>query len=245
MKIFITGDSTAAKKELNKRPETGWGEKLYKYLNEPIEIINVAQNGRSTKSFLNENRLSDIIPLFEKGDYLFIQFGHNDGKIKDPARFTEPFGEYQENLKIFINSAREKGVIPVIFSSVSRRKFLEDGSLDPKAVEDYPQAALELAKKENVVSLDLFTATQKLYTYLGEDLSRKLFVQLKPTDSKNYPEGKEDNTHFCDLGAKMIASLVSESILNSSLEFKNKIDSTKILTQKEIKEELEKKYLYE
>lgn len=245
MKIFITGDSTASIKESIKRPEAGWGEKLNQYLTENVKIINAAQNGRSTKSFLSEKRLEELLPQFSQGDYLFIQFGHNDGKVLDETRFTEPYGEYQENLKIFITEAKKKGVTPVLLTSVSRRRYLEDGTLDPKAIEEYPFAMLDLGHKEEVTTLDIYQESQKLYNYLGVELSKKLFLQIEKEKHPNYPEGVIDNTHFCELGAKMIANLIACKILESNLPLKEEVNKNKLMDFKQIKKELEHKNLYE
>lgn len=230
MKIFIAGDSTASIKEIDKRPETGWGEKLHLYFNEPIKIINSAQNGRSTKSFINESRLWEIEKQFKKNDYLFIQFGHNDEKEEKPERYTTP-KEYKENLKTFVAAARNKDVIPVIMTSVSRRKFLNDNkTIDPFAIGKYPTYAIEVAEEENVLCLDLFKKTKELYEYLGFEESKKLFLKFKPNIHPNYLEGIDDNTHFNDLGATIIASLVAEEIYNSDLSLKKYIDESKLLT---------------
>lgn len=239
MKIFIAGDSTASIKEYNKRPETGWGEKLALYLNDDIEIVNEAQNGRSTKSFIEEERLSKIERNFNLNDYLLIQFGHNDEKIDKPERYTTPL-EYKENLKTFINKAKNKGVIPIVITSVSRRKFLDDfKTIDPYAIGKYPLYAIEVAKEENIIVLDLFSITKKLYEYLGFELSKRLFLKLHPNENLNYPNGIDDNTHFNELGALIIASLVSEELSKTKLEISKKIDKSKLLSFEEIKKILE------
>ncbi|HHW79413.1 MAG TPA: rhamnogalacturonan acetylesterase [Acholeplasmataceae bacterium] len=235
MKIFMAGDSTASIKEKNKRPETGWGEKLHLYLSENIEIINSAQNGRSTKSFIDEGRLEEIERLFKPNDLLFIQFGHNDEKEDKPERYTNP-EQYKKNLTTFINAAKSKGVKPIIMTSVSRRKFLEDNkTIDPFAIGKYPSYAKEVALKENVLCLDLFSKTKELYEYLGFEESKKLFLKFEPNIHPNYLEGIDDNTHFNDLGATIIASLIAEEVANSDSLLQKYIDKTKLLTFKEIK----------
>lgn len=232
MKIFIAGDSTASIKELDKRPETGWGEKISLYFKEDVTIVNAAQNGRSTKSFLNEGRLKAIEKEFVSGDYLIIQFGHNDEKIENVERYASP-KDYQKNLEIFIESAKAKGVTPIILSSVSRRMFLDDKkTLDINAIGIYPRLALEVAKANKVLSFDIFKKSQKLYEELGFEDSEKLFLKLKKGVHSNYPLGIDDNTHFNDLGALIIASIIAEELLITKLP----IDKDKLLSLTKIKE---------
>lgn len=235
MQIFIAGDSTASIKLENKRPETGWGEMIHFYLSEDVKIINKAQNGRSTKSFLMEERLLEIEPLFKKGDYLFIQFGHNDSKKESIERYASPI-EYKKNLKVFVDTARSKGVIPIIFSSVSRRNFLKDNkTIDLYAVGKYPSYAREVSKKEEVIFVDMFSKTKELYEYLGYEMSKKLFLKFKPNIHPNYLKGVDDNTHFNYLGAKVIASLVAEELSKINSPIKIKVLKDKLLSFEEIK----------
>lgn len=236
MNIWIIGDSTAAIKDSHKRPETGWGEKISLFLKSGIKIQNHATNGRSTKSFIDENRFSDIESKFEQGDYLFIQFGHNDQKIEDPTRFTDPFSTYQENLSFFIRKAKEKGVIPVVFSSVPRRKFLSEHRLDRLAVGKYPNAAKLLAKREGVLFLDIFTAAKRFYEYLGFEDAARLFLQLHPNQHPNYPEGKIDNTHFNETGAYVIASIIAAKMYKAKHVLRTLVDETQLIDRKAAKD---------
>lgn len=235
MNIYIAGDSTASIKENNKRPETGWGEKLNIFFCENVSIINKAQNGRSTKSFIAEKKLDEIANLIKKDDFLIIQFGHNDEKIDNPERYANKL-DYKNNLKQFIKAAKNKGATPIILTSVSRRKFLEDKkTIDPLAIGNYPSYALEVAKEENVLHIDIFNRSKKLYEILGYEKSKKLFLKLKPFTNDNYLEGIDDNTHFNDLGALIIASLIAEELSKLKIErFNNNIKQNEILTIKEI-----------
>lgn len=213
--IFIVGDSTAAKKLPEKRPEAGWGEYLHEYFNSEITIQNNAMNGRSTKSFLEEGLFSEVEKNFQRGDYLFIQFGHNDQKLKDPSRYTQPFFEYQDNLTLMVQAAREKEVEPFIFSSVTRRVF-EQSQVDQTNLGEYPQAALELAKKLNIIGIDIFSKSCSLLNKLGKEQSQLLFLHLEPEINVNYPEGVADNTHFNERGAKVIAELIVQELKGKS-----------------------------
>ena len=129
--IFMIGDSTMANKSLmGENPERGWGQMLPGYLSEEIRVDNHAVNGRSSKSFIDEGRWEKVISQVKKGDYVFIQFGHNDEK-SDPKRYTAPGSTFDENLKRFVNETRAKGGIPVLFNSIVRRNF---GAADGNAV---------------------------------------------------------------------------------------------------------------
>ncbi|WP_339249647.1 rhamnogalacturonan acetylesterase [Paenibacillus sp. FSL P2-0136] len=210
--IYIAGDSTAAQKGGGEWPMAGWGEYLQQYVSRKVQIENRAINGRSTRSFLAEGRLTDMERDFIPGDFLLIQFGHNDQKLEDPLRYTEPHTEYRRNLQLFIDSARSRGSFPVLLTSVSRRRFTTDGEPDPQAVGLYPQVMREVAGETGTPLLDIFAASQQLYRRLGVDASAGLFMHLPPGARPNYPDGITDDTHFCSSGAQQIAALVAEAL---------------------------------
>lgn len=211
--IFIIGDSTAAEKLPEKRPESGWGEYLSEYLSEKFTVRNHAVNGRSTKSFLEEGLFESVDEAMQLGDYLIIQFGHNDQKEEDPLRYTEPFGEYQKNIAFYVDAAHKKGAFPIVLSSISRRDF-EAGVLNPQTLGDYPKAALEIAEQLNVAAVDIFSKTQKYLTEIGEEQSQKLFLHLNAGEHENYPEGSNDNTHLNVTGARLVARLIAEELIH-------------------------------
>lgn len=210
--IYIAGDSTAARKAASESPMTGWGEFLHGHVGPEVRIENRAVNGRSTRSFLAEGRLAMIEQDFKAGDFLLIQFGHNDQKIEDPARYTDPDTEYRENLKVFIDSARSRGGFPLLLTSVSRRRFTVEGEPDPEAVGPYPQAMREVAAETGTPLLDIFASSQQLYRSMGVHASIQLFMHLPPGSHPNYPDGIADDTHFSQAGAQRIASLVAEAM---------------------------------
>lgn len=215
-KIFIAGDSTAAIKQSNKRPETGWGEKLALYISN-FEIVNKAKNGRSTKSFINEGLLAEIDNEIEANDYLFIQFGHNDQK-KDEDRGTQPYGDYQENLAIFVESAQKVNAIPILLTSITRRAYLNHSNqLDPNTLGDYPEAMRKFAKKNNILLLDMFKRTQEFFQLFSVEETKKFFMHLLPGQNQNYPNGISDDTHLNNYGATIVAKLVAEELGRLSL----------------------------
>ncbi|MBM7709580.1 rhamnogalacturonan acetylesterase [Enterococcus lemanii] len=219
--IFIAGDSTAAKKADDCRPETGWGEKIAPFFQQRIQIENHAVNGRSTKSFIEEKRLETIKNRLAPGDYLFIQFGHNDQKIEDETRGTLPYGSYLNYLTQYIEAAKEKNACPVLLTSISRRDYLSDGTLNPDTLGEYPQAMKQLAQRQDVVLLDLFEKTQNwLKTFPPAD-TVKFFLHGQPNELPFYPAGVTDNTHLNENGATEIAKLIAQAIRESSLPLKH------------------------
>jgi len=174
-RIFYIGDSTVQFNRIDTYPQTGMSQVLPIFLAEGISVCPHAKNGRSTKSFLDEGLFAPVQRQLGPGDFLFIQFGHNDEKA-DPARYTEPFGSYQENLRFFIRSAREKGAHPVLITPIARRLFDPEGNFLPGSHGDYPEAMRQLGKAENVPVADLTALTERFLEELGDEPSRPLFV---------------------------------------------------------------------
>ncbi len=211
MKIFIAGDSTAAPKLDSKRPETGWGECLHEFVSPIYEIFNVAENGRSTKSFIAEGRLDVIDSKIKKGDLLIVQFGHNDEKKDNPERYTT-ISQYTANLDRFAQVAKAHEAIPVFISSITRRKFIE-GKLSKDAIKDYPEAMKAYANNYGFPFIDMYKISQEIVRKLGEESSKAYYLHLKPNESINYPDGLTDDTHFSPLGARQFASIIAIQLM--------------------------------
>ncbi|MGX7199409.1 rhamnogalacturonan acetylesterase [Enterococcus nangangensis] len=218
MNIFIAGDSTAAPKLAEKRPEAGWGEYFNAFFTPAVTVHNYAKNGASTKSFIAEGRLQKIAAEIQAGDYFFIQFGHNDQKIDTP-RGTLPDSTYQENLALFTQVALTHQATPVILSSVTRRSY-QNNQIDPTCLGDYPRAAAAFAQKNHFTFLNMNQVTRDFLNHYDDDTSRQFFLQLAPGLHENYPQGVEDNTHFNQRGAQQIAQLVAETLQQSDLPLK-------------------------
>jgi lysophospholipase L1-like esterase len=209
--IFLAGDSTAASKLPEKRPETGWGEMLGQHFKEgKVRIENRAMNGRSTKTFISEGRWQAIVDEMKKGDYVFVQFGHNDQSKEKGERYTPP-EDYRKNLIRFIGDVRAKGGFPVLLTPVMRRRFDKDGKFYDTHGE-YPELVRAVAKEENAPLVDMHRMSEAVIVRYGVEDSKKLFLQLKPGENPNYPNGIEDNTHFSPLGAEEMAKLVVAGI---------------------------------
>lgn len=215
MKIFLAGDSTVASCPPHEAPMAGWGQVAAKFFNENITIVNAAKGGRSSNSFIEEGLLDGIWEAIAPGDYLFIQFGHNDQKEFG----TKPWTTFPHYLTQYIDGARERGAIPVLVTSVQRRTFGEDGMIH-SSLGEYPDSMRKLADEKDVPLIDLHEKTKTLYESYGPDRSTELFTWLAPGENGNYPDGVQDNTHFCETGARAVASLVVEGIKELNLPLK-------------------------
>ena len=217
--VFLAGDSTMAAKLAEKRPETGWGEKLGAHFKDgKVKIDNRAMNGRSTKTFISEGRWQAIIDELKKGDYVFIQFGHNDESKDKRDRYTPP-DDYRKNLIRFIADVRSKDGFPILLTPVMRRRFDKDGKFYDTHGE-YPGIVRVVAKEQNVPLIDMHRASEGVIVKYGVEDSRKLFLQLKPGENPNYPNGIEDNTHFSPLGAEEMAKLAVAGIRETKLRLR-------------------------
>lgn len=216
--VYLVGDSTMATKSAAARPEAGWGEFLQPNFDEKnVKFENHAQNGRSSKSFIDEGRWQKIVDVLKKGDYVFIQFGHNDEKSEDPKRYTAPNGEYRENLIKFVNEVRAKKANPVLLTPVMRRRFNDKGEFFDTHGE-YPDAVRQVASELKVTLIDLHRKTETLIKNAGVEGSKKIFLFLKENENPNRPKALEDNTHFSAYGAEQIALLAIEGIKESQID---------------------------
>ena len=220
LKIFIAGDSTASIKDVKAFPETGWGMPFVYFWDSTVTIVNKAKNGRSTSSFRKEGLWQQIIEESFEGDYVFIQFGHNDEVPTKKTYTTE--AEFKNNLKQYVAEARQKKLIPVLLTPMARRKFDSTGTV-AGTHDVYAQIIRNVAAEEKAVLFDMDKLTQQLYQQFGVEQSKLLFLQLKSGEDPNYPEGKEDNTHFSELGARLVAQLVLNEIRGQLPELAERI----------------------
>lgn len=218
--IYTIGDSTMANKKAEVYPETGWCQVLGDYLNESVTVRNHAVNGRSSKSFIDEGRWKSVLDSLKKGDFVFIQFGHNDEKEYDKTRYTTPFGTYTANLEKFVNETRDKGATPILFTPIVRRKFGKNGKLTDTHGE-YPVATRKVAKKLNVPLVDLQVLTEKWVNSLGDEPSKTMYLWTSP--NKRFPEGRKDDTHLSVEGAREVAILALRECKRQNLDFSNRI----------------------
>lgn len=217
--IFLAGDSTCAIKQENKRPETGWGEKLPQFFKDgKVKIDDRAMNGRSTKTFISEGRWQSIIDDLQPGDFVFVQFGHNDESKEKGERYTPP-DDYRKNLNKFIDEVTAKKGIIVLLTPVMRRRFDNAGKFQDTHGE-YPDIVRSVARDRKVSLIDMHRMSEKVIIDHGVEGSKQLFLQLKPGENANYPNGIEDNTHFSPLGAEEMAKLAVKGIRDNKLKIR-------------------------
>ncbi|MGG3466298.1 rhamnogalacturonan acetylesterase [Neobacillus pocheonensis] len=205
--VYLAGDSTVANYPKTWEPKAGWGQMIAAMFDEHVIVKNVAVPGRSSKSFIKEGRLSRILNQIHKGDYLLIQFGHNDEKIEDPTRYTDPTTTYKSYLKQYIDGSRKRGAIPVLVTPVERRQFSRDNQALATHGQ-YPDAMREVGREEKVAVIDLNKKSRELFQQQGPVKTKELFLFLDAGVNHNFLRGVKDNTHFQEKGAYMMARLV-------------------------------------
>ena len=219
MSIYMMGDSTMKFNNFYSYPQTGWGQALELFVKEGVLIFNHAENGRSTKSFIDEGRFDRILKDLKKGDYVICSFGHNDEKKYDKLRYTEPFGEYQKNLAFFSNAVENLGATIVFATSITRHQFVDGKCINSHG--DYPRAMLEYCKNTNHVCIDLNKLTIDLYNKLGEEETKKFHMIFGKGKYPIYPDGKDDHSHLVMDGALNIAYLFVREINKTDCKLKD------------------------
>jgi len=219
--LYVIGDSTAASYESDRSPLTGWAQVLGERFDpNQLKVDNRARSGRSSKSFLDEGAWSEIESALKPGDYVMIQFGHNDSKKEDPNRFTDPQTTYKQHLRRYVETTRAKGATPILLTSINRCKW-ESETATVDTMGGYPEAVRELAAELKVPLIDLHRATKELYESLGQVKTRELFMYLDKGASPNYPEGRDDGTHLQEKGARAISALAVDAIQKQNLPMAN------------------------
>ncbi|MCZ8514229.1 rhamnogalacturonan acetylesterase [Paenibacillus filicis] len=199
--VYIAGDSTVQTYKAESAPQAGWGQFISRYFTGNVRFINKAIGGRSSKTFVEEGRLEEILNVLQENDYLFIQMGHNDSTASKPERYTEPFGSYKTYLKMYTAGAKEWGAIPILLTPVGRLHYHEGTFLNDFS--DYCAAMKQVAEEEQVQLIDLMDRSLALYRSLGYDEAAELFM---------ISSNGTDCTHFTEKGADHIARLVMQGV---------------------------------
>ncbi len=218
--LFLIGDSTMSNKDNpEKNPEHGWGQVLPQFFTSGIEIQNHAMNGRSSKSFRTEGRWAKVYNQLKKGDFVIIQFGHNDQKLKDSTKFTNPYTQYRANLERYVTETRAKGATPILMTSITRRNFNENGVLIDTHKE-YPLVVRLVADAMKVPFVDMQLLTEQMEIAAGPEKSKLLHLHFKAGENPYYDKDKADDTHLSKLGAETVAKLAVNALkpLNTGLE---------------------------
>lgn len=223
IKVYLIGDSTMCLYPTKQFPITGWGMPFANYFDASVTIDNRAKGGRSTRTFLTENRWKPVADSLNAGDYVLIQFGHNDEgpAAQYPDRYTS-VPDYKNNLVKFITETRAKNAIPILITPVSRRNFDKDGKAKETHVE-YSKAVFEIGTQYNVAVIDLDKKSREYYQELGADRTKLLFMELDSAEHPNYPLGRHDGTHFNEYGARKMAEIVLNDLKEKRLELADRI----------------------
>lgn len=223
IKVYLIGDSTMCNYDARQFPLNGWGMPFSYFFDSIVTVENRARGGRSTRTFLAENRWQPVADSLSEGDYVFIQFGHNDEATEErfKDRYTSP-EDYRTNLIKFINETKNKKAIPVLITPVSRRRFDSIGNI-METHEVYSGIVRAVAKANDVSLIDLDEKSKVLFQQFGKENSKWLFMELEPNEHPNYPEGRHDNTHFTEFGARKIAEIVLAEVKALHLDLANHI----------------------
>lgn len=210
--VHLIGDSTMANRvESDTNPERGWGQYLGREFDSDVAVHNHAVNGRSTKSFITEGKWAVVLGQLKSGDYLLIEFGHNDEKIEDSTRYAEAHTAYRQNLERFVSEARAKGATPILLTPIVRRKFDANGTLE-NTHGDYPGVVRELAAALKVPLIDLEAQTRSLIQKEGAEPSKRLYNWTAKGRYRMYPDGHQDDTHLNVAGAGVVARMAALAI---------------------------------
>jgi len=217
--IFLCGNSTVV--DQDNEPWASWGQMIPRFFDDQVAFANYAESGESANTFIGAGRLKKILTQMKEGDYIFIEFGHNDQKQKGPGKGA--YYSFMTSLKTFIDEARLKGANPVLVTPTQRRNFKNGKIVDTH--EDYPEAMKWLAQKENIPLIDLHSKTRTLYEAMGVEESKKAFVHYPANTFPNQTKALEDNTHFNPYGAYEIAKCVIEGIKELNLPLAKHINA--------------------
>lgn len=209
--LFLAGDSTMADKdELEASPERGWGQVFPTFLDTSrICVQNHARNGRSTKSFIDEGRWDNLTARIKPGDFVIIQFGHNDQKKNDSTRYSD-LEAYKANLSHMVQDVRDRQAMPILATSVVRRYFVNDTCRN--TLEGYPEAMRETARELDVALIDMNALSGEWLQQVGEEASKDYYMHVQPGTWSKFPDGKTDDTHFNEAGALVMAGLAAQAI---------------------------------
>lgn len=209
-RLFIAGDSTAQTYNKERTLMRGWGQEIQQYLDTAdFIVVNHAKAGRSTKSFLAEARWDSLIAHVQQGDVVAIQFGHNDTSTRPERHASE--GEYKDNLRKMINETRAKGAEPILITSIVMRTFVGSNLTDDR-LKKYPVFMKQVAREEGVRLIDANTFMRDTVLLLGPEKSKDLYLWIEAGVDSTYKEGREDDTHMCEAGAKAVAEFIAEEL---------------------------------
>lgn len=218
--IYLAGDSTMMNYSVKSVPQAGWGQVLNDFCKEGVNVYNYAKGGRSSKSFRTEKIWDALMEKVQPGDFVLIQFGHNDAHTgeKNLYRFADPENAFPVYLKNYIKDVRKKDAVPVLLTPTSLCKFRNGVVWNSRKLTKYVEAVKKVAAEENVDLIDINAWGIKALTELGEEKSLKLYMNLSPGEFPTYPKGRKDTTHFQLSGARFFAAGVVEIAKKQNLK---------------------------
>jgi fibronectin type 3 domain-containing protein len=225
--VYIAGDSTVQTYDEYWRPEAGWGQMIPRYFSSDITFKNHAIGGRSTKSFINEGRLDNVLRIIKPNDYFLIQFGHNDATVSIPERYAS-VPDYKNYLKTYINGARQRGATPILVTPVGRRDFNAESGKFNVSFPEYVQGMKEVAEEMNVDVIDLSARSVAYYDTIGPEGTLSVFLHTDPGVYAAFPNGSQDNTHFQEYGAIQLARLVSDEIKSLNIDLSSYVTGIEV-----------------
>lgn len=223
---YLTGDSTVQTYDATAyAPQAGWGQMLERFLSDDVAVKNHAIGGRSSKNFLTQGRLDEVLRAIRPGDYLFAQFGHNDATQGVDDRYASP-ADYKEYLRTYVEGARQRGATPVLVTPVSRRNFDPETGLSRVSFPEYVEKMTELAAEEDVPLVDLSASSRAYLDEIGSEAAKAVFLHVDPGVFPNRPAGTVDDTHFQEYGAIQMARLVAQGISTLDIPLADEITDT-------------------
>jgi lysophospholipase L1-like esterase len=222
VRVFIAGDSTVQTYGEKWKPKAGWGQMIPRFFSSEIMVENHAISGRSSKSFINEGRLTKILRVIKPNDYLLIQFGHNDAKNNRPELYTS-VADFKRYLKIYVDGARRCGATPILITPIGRRVFNEATGEFKVSFPKYVQGVKEVAEELDVPLVDLSSLSIAYYNKVGPKGTKLIFLHTEPGVYPAFPNGVQDNTHFQEYGAIQAANLVAHTIQNLNIPLSNDV----------------------
>ena len=209
--VYLTGDSTVQTYDPGFVPQAGWGQMIDRYFDSAVTFRNHAIGGRSSKNFISQGRLDEVLRVINPGDYLMVQFGHNDATVGVDDRYASP-ADYKEYLRTYVHGARQRGAIPILVTPVGRRDYDEATGKFRVSFPEYVAKMQELAAEENVAVVDLSASSRAYYDAIGPEDTKSVFLHVDAGVYPNRPTGTVDNTHFQEYGAIQIARLVAGGV---------------------------------
>lgn len=205
---YLTGDSTMQTYDPYWAPQAGWGQMLERFLTDAVAVENASIGGRSSRSFVEQGRLDEVLRSVRPGDYVFTQFGHNDATISVPERYTSP-EDFREYLKIYVEGTRQRGGTPILVTPVSRLDYNADAGAFNESFPEYVQATKDVAIELGVDLVDLSASSRAYLDEIGPEEAKSVFLHAPAGVYPNRPDGVADNTHFQEYGAIQMARLVA------------------------------------